>query len=546
MISNHSTFRARRWQRASLLALVAGLFSNALAAPAAPRRLIMGYCGTSLQAADMEAPIGIEGLVRQSIEPLRGTLVDTVYWQLNTDPYFGTESSHLTDWFSHDTKVGSRWGEGRESFKTAGEWRIYENARQIMATGTDPVRVVIEHGHRAGLEVFLSLRFNDGHDHRLPAGLEDANMSPMKKKHPEWLLGPSVGNYSQFGYNFALPEVRRYRLEMVAETISNYDLDGLDFDFCRWPILFRPGEGSAGAAVLTQLLRETRALLKQKGAKVGRSLPLSVRVPFDLEKMKTEGIDTAAWIKEGIVDIVIVAGRGGGWNYRLPIEDYKALAAGTGCRIIAQNLDGFKEGRPRSAMVLFGERDYYNTEMHRAVAARHWQAGADGIYIWNQDWVKFVKDGRFDPQSWKEIGSPDVLSRLDKHYVVGPAGFGGNLPQRLARPGDVAEIGLEIADDIQPGAGRSSRAVATLRVMIEQLTKHDTIIYHLNGKTLDAATATLRYNYSDCWIDFPVSASLMRGKNALKLSLNARNRHVEAPLIVRCVEALVQFGAPVR
>ena len=168
--------------------LIVGFAVLAFAADArsaAPRRLIMGYCGTSLQAADMEAPIGVDGLVQQSIEPLRGTLVDTVYWQLNTDPYYGSASHHLTDWFSHGTKVGPRWGEGRASFKTAGEWRIYENARQMMAAGTDPVRVVIEHGHRAGLDVFLSLRFNDGHDHRLPSGLDDPNMSPMKRKHPD-------------------------------------------------------------------------------------------------------------------------------------------------------------------------------------------------------------------------------------------------------------------------------------------------------------------------------------------------------------------------
>ena len=212
----------------------------------APRRLIMGYCGTSLQAADMEAPIGVSGLARQAIDPLRGTMVDTLYWQMNTDPYFGSYTHHLTDWHSHPTQVGPVWGQDRQSFKSAGEWRIYENARDLIENGTDPPRVIIEHGHKAGLDVFLGFRFNDGHDHRLPGGLDDPNMSPVKKAHPDWLLGKSVGEYSQFAYNFALPEVRQYRMDMVAETITNYDLDGLDLDFCRWPILFRPEEGLAG------------------------------------------------------------------------------------------------------------------------------------------------------------------------------------------------------------------------------------------------------------------------------------------------------------
>ena len=501
----------------------------------------MGYCGTLLQGADMEAPIGVEGLVREAIDPLRDTLVDTIHWQINTDPYFGSLSTHLTDWFSHDTKIGPRWGDGWATFKTAGEWRIYENARQIMASGTDPLHVVIEHGHRAGLDVCLSMRFNDGHDHRLPGGLADQNMSPIKREHPDWLLGPGVGDYSRFGYNFAIPEVRRYRMDLVAETVGNYDLDGLDFDFCRWPILFPRGEGAARAHLLTGMLRQSRRLLEDKSAKVGRRLLLSARVPFDLVAAKQEGMDAAVWIKESIVDVLIVAGTGGSWNYRLPIEDYKALAAGTGCRIVAQNLDGFKEGRPRSAHVLFDERDYYNTEMHRAVAARHWQAGADGIYIWNQDWVRFVKDGKFDPQSWKEIGSPEVLARLDKHYLVGPEGRGGSLPKSLARSGEGVEINLEVADDFGAAARQKIPVESTLRLMVDQLTKLDQIEYELNGVKLDPATALKRYNYSECWCDFVVSGILKQGRNLLKLAVRSRNPQVEAPLVIRSVEALVKY-----
>lgn len=504
----------------------------------APRRLIMGYCGTSLQAADMEAPIGVEGLVRKAIDPLRGTMVDTLYWQMNTDPYFGSSTSHLTDWFSHPTRVGPVWGQGRQSFKTAGEWRICENARELIDNGTNPPKVIIEHGHEAGMDVFLGFRFNDGHDHRLPGGMDDPNMSPIKKAHPDWLLGPSVGDYSRFAYNFAVPDVRRYRMDMVAETIANYDLDGVDFDFCRWPILFRPGEGEAGAAHLTDMLRQTKALLEKKGGPSGRRLFLSVRVPYDIDATRREGMDVRTWIRQGIVDIAVVAGSGGGWNYRLPIEEYRELAAGTDCKIIAQNLDGFMEARPRSARVLFGDGDYYSTEIHRAVAARHWQAGADGIYIWNQDWIKFAKDDRFDPQSWKEIGDPAVLAGLDKHYMVGPTGRGGCLPVEIARPGDSAHIALDVADDPQTV---SQRQKATLRVMVEQLTSLDRVRLELNGALIDLSTARKRYNYSDCWLDFAVVDLLKKGWNDLAFTVEVRNPHVEAPLVIRCVEALVQY-----
>ena len=45
------------------------------------RRLVLCNDGGTLGAPDMEAPIGIEGLIRETIDPLRDTMVDTLYWQ---------------------------------------------------------------------------------------------------------------------------------------------------------------------------------------------------------------------------------------------------------------------------------------------------------------------------------------------------------------------------------------------------------------------------------------------------------------------------------
>lgn len=504
----------------------------------APHRVILCNDGGTLGAPDMEAPIGIEGLVKETIDPLRDTMVDTLFWQLGTDPYFGTPTNRLSDWFSHNTKVGARWGEGRDKFNTAGEWRIYENARQIMEQGTDPAAVVIEYGHKAGLDVFLSFRFNDQHDRKLAGGLQDVNLSRMKKEHLGWLLGD--GNPSPFAYNFALPEVRQYRMALMAEAIANYDLDGLDLDFCRFPILFKPGEGVEGAALINDMMRQVRELLDAKSKTVGRRLELSVRVPFYTEKAKREGIDAAYWIKERLVDVVAV-GDPDGWNYRLPVEEYKAYAAGTGCRILAQNLCAFKEARPRSAKVLFGEKDYYDTEMYRAVAAKHWQAGADGMYIWNQHFLKFSQDDRFDRQSWKEIGSPEVLARKDKHYLVGPRGKGGSLPINLSNAGDPARVDVEIADDIEGAQRQDVLRSATLRLMIEQLTSLDQVAYQLNGVSLDQKTAKRRYNYNESWLDFDVAKALRKGHNLMVIQVTSRNPHVGLPLTVRSVEALVRY-----
>jgi len=534
--------------------LAAAVFILSLAFLAAPieagakekRRLIFYNDGGTLGAPNMEAPLGIEGLVRSTLDPLRDTMADTLIWQLGTDPYFGTDTHRLSDWYSHSTKVGARWGSDRTKFKTAGEWRIFRTTQQLEEIGTDPVTVVVTEGRRAGLEVFLGLRINDGHDSFLPNGLADINMAPTRKQHPDWLLGDDAAMletvtgrlklHAKTAYNFALPEVRQYTFSLVREAIQNYDLDGFDLDFCRQPSLFKIGEAAQGSPLVIELLAKIRAELDTKGKTVGRRLYLSVRVPPELDETKRIGLDVAQWIKRRLVDIVIV-GEPGGWHYRLPIERYRELAKGTDCKIIAQNLCAFKEDRGRSAAVLFNDPLYYTTEQFRAVAARHWRAGADGLSIWNQHFLRFSRDENFDRQAWREIGDPQVIARKNKHYIVGPVGRGGSLPLELADAGAAATINVEIADDF---SGKYPPKTV-LRIQVEQLTDLDRVDFQLNGSALDRKSAIQRLNYNDCWLDFDVSGLVRQGDNALSLKTIARNPHVIAPLTIRSVEALVTY-----
>lgn len=93
------------------------------------------------------------------------------------------------------------------------------------------------------------------------------------------------------------------------------------------------------------------------------------------------------------------------------------------------------------------------------MAANHWQAGAQGRYIWNQHFLR----------SWKEIGEPEALKRKDKHYMAGPLRHGGVLPIKLALD-TPANVNVEIADEV---AGQTKAGVgvhATLRLRVEQLT----------------------------------------------------------------------------
>ena len=524
-----------------------------------PHRLILCNDGGTLQGLTTEAPIGAEGLADATIGPLIDTQVDTLYWQLGTDPGVATPSHRLSDVYSHATSIGPRFGADGAPFDSAGSWRMYENTSSLLAQGTDPAAVVIEHGHRAGLEVFLSFRMNDIHDGSL-SGPEHPLFSPRKRNHPDWLLGPvsqpaagRIAGISRFAYDFGVEAVRGYKLALASEAIENYDLDGLDLDFCRFPRLFAEGRNVPGAELLTDLLSRIRAALDRKSERIGKRLLLSVRVPPTFALAGAFGIDVAGWLELGLLD-VLIAGVVHTSMHRVPVEEYVQACRGTPVQVIAQNLGMFWYGRPHSARVLYHEPGVYPDAMCRAAAANYWRAGVDGLYLWNNHVIEYWWDDRYGRVPWGEIADPTLIAERDKHYVVdnphewaewaqelgAPPVPAGPLPVALRAAGDTTDIDIDIADDVASAAARGSFAQATLRLLVVNLTARDALDYLLNDTPLDADSAISRILYNDFWYEFALSpGALWQGWNRLRITVRRRNPQVAAPLTVASVEVIL-------
>ena len=502
-------------------------------------RFILCNDGGSLAGPILEAPIGVEGLVQLAIEPLQDTLIDTLYWQLGTDPYKGTPSHRLSVYYSHKTEVGPIWGSAGKTFHSAGLWRIHENARQLMEAGTDPTAVVVEHGHRAGLEVFLCMRVNDIHDSRLEAGLEDPLMSPTKREHPDWLLGGEGPRKT--AYNFAVPQVREHKLALAREAIENYDLDGLDWDFCRHPYLFPKGQEKEGTSLLTQLLSQIKQALDEKSERIGRKLLFSVRVPGPLDQVLAQGMDVRGWLSGNLIDILIV-GHQPGNQHRLPVEEFVEAARGTGTQIIAQGLGLFQQPRPLSARLIWKEKDYYSPEMCRAVAAAHFRAGAEGVFLFNNHYLQVVRDRDYSRLPWKEIGDPDLIARKDKHYLVDQQVWdSGPLPIELASVGDSTRVSVDVADDLDAASKEGSLKEASLRLLVDHLTPLDQLEIRLNEELLKTARPN-RIFFNETWLEFDVTPPLLKqGWNQVDVVVRDRNQQVTSPLSLKSVEVVVRY-----
>jgi len=368
----------------------------------------------------------------------------------------------------------------------------------------------------------------------------------------------SEGNlfqFTRFSYNFALDEVRDYKFELAQEAISNYDLDGLDLDFCRFPRLFPANEAKQCSHLIDDLVRKIKTVIDKKSAQIGRKIYLSVRVPPAFDLAKSFGIDVETWINEGLIDILI-AGVVHTSMFRVPVEEYVKKTRDKNVQVIAQNLGLFWHDRPLSAKVLWHEPSNYTTEMCRACAANYWKAGVDGIYIFNNHLIEFVRDSDYDHQPWREIADPALLSRKNKHYLVdnphnwqgvanemgAPPIPKGPLPVDLMNPGDTANVTIDIADDIKQAAIDGAFEKATLRILVVNLTSIDSIEFSLNGMQLDFNAAQKKLLYNDCWIEFDVSDSvLIQGWNSLRMKVIERNSNIMANLVVESVEVIIRY-----
>lgn len=94
-----------------------------------------------------------------------------------------------------------------------------------VADGFDPLAHVIERAHRQGIAVHAWLVAG-------PVGYDGPG--PILSNHPEWaMIGPD-GRTAHW-LNYTRPDVRGFIGDLVIELARDYDVDGVHFDYTRYP-----------------------------------------------------------------------------------------------------------------------------------------------------------------------------------------------------------------------------------------------------------------------------------------------------------------------
>jgi hypothetical protein len=444
-----------------------------------------------------------EAFLKLRTSPLAGSQVTTVsYCTISSG--FGL--------FTHNTKVGQilTW----DIPNTRGRRNLVPD---LLRQGTDPLRIVADFCHRNGLECFWSMRMNDTHDGAHRPDKPYPLFPKLKQDHPEYLIGsfekkPLHGSWTSV--NYALPEIRELAFQYIREVCENYDIDGVELDFFRHlsylkSVAFGGEASDAERDAISQLIQRIRTMTEDIGLKRGRPILITVRVPDDADYARRVGLDIERWAQQGWVDIVM----GSGYFQLKPWENLVAFGKANHIPVYA----GLSEPRVSGEDKRFKRG---STESYRGRALRAWEAGVDGLYIFN------VYNAKAPFLS--EVGSPESLAPLPKLYFptvrnAPPSRYlrGGNRFQTVPvlTPSDpwalyagrAVRVPVWIGDD--PKADPKAETVLHLRP--SQAIAPRTLHVRVNNAALETGRAV------DGWLDVacPTNA-LQPGKNEVELRLD--------------------------
>ena len=147
---------------------------------------------------------------------------------------------------------------------------------QWRGQGLDYFDELIKQGHKRGKEIWWGLRINEVergdmavYDPKAFADMKERN--PVKAARPDWLIRSW---WWQGFWNYAMKEVRDYRLSIVREVAEQYGFDGVHLDFLRHTPFLPPGKQWENREHLTSFMRDVRSMLQAQAAKRKWSYPL--------------------------------------------------------------------------------------------------------------------------------------------------------------------------------------------------------------------------------------------------------------------------------
>ena len=433
---------------------------------------------------------------------LKNTQVDWIMWCITDDLAYSYYSKQIDNYFDLIDKLDPAESVGR----TKHEDLMYNLYQQ----GIDYVPHLIERFHQQNQGFFASFRMNDCHHKSNPQG-PLASEFWKKSQHMRLWDVEDAASYYNAALDYSYKEVRDRRFVSIKEVVEWYDVDGVELDFKRNNFTFPKGTGWQQRRLLTGLYRRVRRLLDRVGKTRGRKLKLITKIPAGEERRRACGMDVEAWLKQGLVDVIVISDHANDLNLDfVDIRDLTHKHGGLFYNSLEADLQLSNRGRsniwlPRTVtppMHNDGVQDRSMTLVtrDRAYAQNCLAQGADGVYLFNFPCILFEqKPGSAEfrlltDQLLNELGSRKTLRGLAKEYC-----YWSELPLYVEslRPAEHCQtVRFKLYDADIRGSGRkvklSWRQIAEMNPhAVYEEAEHSSKVpkghmqVRLNGKLLD-------------------------------------------------------------
>ena len=162
----------------------------------------------------------------------------------------------------HDTKVGELWGHNVEKWPHIIFRRAHQNAKHLIESGNDPLRIVCDRAHAKGMLIYPTLLVQQGRGSRD----QDVRCSNFRFDNPHLEIGAHGDLDADFPgltcLDFKHEEVREERFALIEETLNNYPIDGFELQLNYTPYYFHPDEVEAGREIMTAWVRRVYEAVK--------------------------------------------------------------------------------------------------------------------------------------------------------------------------------------------------------------------------------------------------------------------------------------------
>lgn len=485
-------------------------------------------CGPSF-SAEGATPQGFLYGPTARMSGIIGTQVDSVFI-----------CSGATHVLNHPSSVGETYPDVVDRYNIT-EWKtVRDTHRALFDAGTDPIKLTQDFCKKLGVEVFYSYRVNDIHNayefckgERSKWMMDHLDYCLFNQAEGEKL--PDSDPRRQWSsLDFEIPQVREHLLGILEDVANRYDLDGIEIDYFRSPVFFKPTMEFKPCTkeqlnILTDFQRRVREICQKAGVKRGRPMLVAARVPMTVATCKHVGIDIERWLKEDLLDLLPT---GGGYvPFTMPTTELVKL--------------GHKYGKPVYPTIsASGMRGNYSSiEAWRGAASNAWFYGADGMYLFNHFPNK-------PSEQFKELGDPVKLAKMNKLFAIDnfPVTEGDLvqgveqdqiLPKAIPGNGTALSVVLPVGDNLRKAESQGILKSAVLKVQLSNAAVADGIEITLNGKTIVSDAAADKA--TGIVVFAPKPASFRQGDNAITIKSTKPTADGKSNCNVTAVELSVNY-----